>query len=252
MDFARYGPSPYISVLDTQQRQDENVIMHVHALWEVGFSDWDYNYEYLVYGPVQGESHCCMALAWQMHPLDLCFDLWAKLSPYTTLAHIFKARDRAGRHSFYRAVDAWLGVHLGSCPGPALYLTVIAAEWGRSKTNANARSGIGRYFNPPEVGEMTEAVSNLSWLIERAARNPNLVLPLVNSATYKTELPRVHHMIHMLCCIQTEIGLLRSRPRPQPVSIIGYFWPQTPDQKRKATDLEVTGDKQPRSKTVKK
>lgn len=63
MDFAKRGPSPHIGVLDTRSRHDDNMIMHVLALWEAGLSNCQYPNEYLVYGPVKGKSYTCMTLA---------------------------------------------------------------------------------------------------------------------------------------------------------------------------------------------
>ncbi|KAK7704159.1 hypothetical protein SLS64_008717 [Diaporthe eres] len=51
MNFAKGGPSPHIGVLDTQSRHDDNIIMHVLALWEAGLSNWKYPEEYLVPQP---------------------------------------------------------------------------------------------------------------------------------------------------------------------------------------------------------
>lgn len=47
MAYAKHGPSPHIGVLDTRKRHDDNMIMHVFALWEAGLSKWKYHDEYL-------------------------------------------------------------------------------------------------------------------------------------------------------------------------------------------------------------
>lgn len=62
MDYAGSGLSAYIGILDTWNRHNDNLVMHFHALWEVGFSNWDLIEEYLVYGQVQGGSD--HTLAW--------------------------------------------------------------------------------------------------------------------------------------------------------------------------------------------
>lgn len=224
MRFAKAGPSPYIGILDSQQRHDYNVVMHVHALWEVGFTRLDFEYEYLVYGPVHGRSYTCMALASQWDPLELCLNTWAfKLSSNTTLAHIWMARYRTARHSLYCAAETWLGWSFRSCPGPAVYLTVIAAEWGRSKARASIVCGIESWYNNSKAAEMKEVVSRLSSIIEWAANDEDVLLPLVNPATYK--MGGVTYMVELLECMETEIRLLRSRPRPPPHFSIGYFCP---------------------------
>lgn len=49
-------------------------------------------------------------------------------------------------------------------------------------------------------------------------------------------------MLHLLWFIESKIKLRQSRPQPEPLSLIGYFWPQNPGQNRKANELEATGD----------
>lgn len=51
-----------------------------------------------------------------------------------------------------------------------LILTVIAAEWGRSKANAGQGHVIMRWVKYPSYEEMSAVVSNMSWLMEPAAR----------------------------------------------------------------------------------
>lgn len=242
MAYANHGPSPHIGVLDTQKRHDDNKIMHVIALWEAGLSNWKYRDEYLVYGPVQGKSYTCMTLAWQIYPTDLLFNLWIMLSPETQLAHTLQALNRTARHSFYRAGDTWLRVLLGMNGGWPLILTVIAAEWGRSKTNAHQDHVVMRRVKYPRLEEMKAVISGLSWFIEQAARSPDVVLPIYNPDTYRTYLPGVDYMLSLLRQIEYEITRRRSKPQPEPFSLIGYFWPQTSGQNRKASKLEAAGD----------
>lgn len=206
MDFASRGPSPHIGVLDTRKRHKDNRIMHVLALWDAGLSTYRFHAEYLVYGPVQGNSYTCMTLAWQIYPADLCLDLWAMLFPDTKLAHTLKARNRTARHSFYRAGDTWLTSLFGTCGDWSLILTVIAAEWGRSKVGASRRRFgqiMGARFDIPGSEEMRLIVSDLSWLIELAARSPNLVLPLYNPNTYKTVIFQVLNICFTCCRISS-------------------------------------------------
>lgn len=254
MNFAKGGPSPHIGVLDTQSRHDDNMIMHVLALWEAGLSNWKFPQEYLVYGPVQGKSYTCMTLAWQMFPTDLFFDLWIMLSPETKLAHIWKARDRTVRHSFYRVGDTWLRTFLGACRDWPLLLTVIAAEWGRSR--ANAAFAQSPYIRPrikyPRDEEIQQVISDLSGLLEAAARSPDVLLPLYNPHTYRTSLPGVDYMLCLLWHIESKIRLLRRRPQPEPFSLMDYFWPPNSDQQRKTNELEATTDLETRNKTANK
>lgn len=248
MNYANGGSSPHIGVLDTQMSGKDNEIMHVNALWEAGLSNWRYPYEYLVYGPVKGKSYTCMTLAWQIYPTDLCFNLWIMLSPEPKpkLAHIRTACDRVARHSFFQAGSAWFDVLLGTCKSWELTLTVIAAEWGRSKVRAG-----GIYSAQADFEEMEEVISDLSWIIERAARSPNLVLPFHNPHTYKVDLPGVDYMLHLLSYIESEIRWRRSRPQNESSSLIGFFWPRKSCQKRKANEMEPIADSEPSTKTPK-
>lgn len=245
MQYANGGSSPHIGVLDTQMSGKDNEIMHVNALWDAGLSDWRYSYEYLVYGPVKGKSYTCMTLAWQIYPTDLCFNLWNKISPQPNNSHIWTACDRVARHSFFQAGSAWLDVLLGTCKSWELTLTVIAAEWGRSKVKAGLIPAI------TTSAELEEVVSDLSWIIERAARSPSLVLPFHNPHTYKLYLPGVEYMLDLLSSIESAIIWRRYMPQNEPASFIGFFWPQRPYQKRKANDIEPIGDSELSNKTVK-
>lgn len=246
MAYANCGASPHIGVLDTRMSGKDNMVLHVIALWDAGLSDLKYDYEYLVYGPVKGKSYTCMTLAWQIYPTDLCFNLFNMLSPGPNPANIWTACDRAARHSFFQAGSAWLDVLLGTCKSWELILTVIAAEWGRSKVKAGQIPAI------TTDAELEEVVSDLSWIIERAARSPNLVLPLHNPHTYKDYLPGVTYMLALLSSIQSEIVRRRCRPKPEPSSFTDYFWPQKSRQKRKANELEPIGDSEASSETAKK
>lgn len=226
--------------------------MHVLALWDAGLSMYQFYEEYLVYGPVHGTCYTCMTLAWQIYPADLCLDLWTLLSPETKLAHSLKARNRTARHSFYRAGDTWLTSLFCTCRDWSLVLTVIAAEWGRSKVGESRRR-LGRVrgerFDDPSFEEMSLVVSDLSYLIEAAARSPNLVLPLYNPRTYKTRLPGLEYMLRLLWHIEWRIELLRSRPQPRTFPLIGYFWSQASGQDRKVNEMEATGEPRLGNKT---
>ncbi|KAI7780657.1 hypothetical protein LA080_015816 [Diaporthe eres] len=81
----------------------------------------------------------------------------------------------------------------GSCTDTALYLTIIAAEWSQE-------------------------------VIEWAARDASLVLPLVNPHTHQTDLPEVALMIKILMNFEDEIIKLRSNPQPKPWSLTRFLW----------------------------
>lgn len=167
-------------------------------------------------------------------------------SPEDQLAHIRTACDRVARHSFFQAESAWFDVLLGTCKSWELTFTVIAAEWGRSK----ARAG-GRYSAETTFSEMEKVIADLSWIIDRAARSPNLVLPFHNPHTYKVGLPGVDYMLDLLSSIKSEIRRRRSRPQNEVFSLIGFFWPRKSCQKRKAKEMEPMGDSEPSNKAPK-
>lgn len=63
-------------------------------------------------------------------------------------------------------------------------MTVIAAEWGRSKAWASRGVVVYERIKDPHSFEETSLViSDLSWITELAARSPDVVLPLYNRRT---------------------------------------------------------------------
>jgi hypothetical protein len=57
-----------------------------------------------------------------------------------------------------------------------------------------------------------EAVLGLSRVISKAAKDSNVVLPLVNPKTYTYSLPRVRLMIKFLQRVELEIIMVRNTP----------------------------------------
>lgn len=88
--------------------------------------------------------------------------------------------------------------------------------------------------------------------MEVAARSPDVLLPLYNPHTYRTCLPGVDYMLHLLQDMETKIIVLCRRPQPEPFALIDYFWPRISGQKGKSIELEATGDSESRNKAVKK
>ncbi|KAH8768136.1 hypothetical protein F5883DRAFT_521613 [Diaporthe sp. PMI_573] len=70
-------------------------------------------------------------------------------------------------------------------------------------------------YGPPGSKQSTaieEAVLGLSRVISKAAKDSNVVLPLVNPKTYTYSLPRVRLMIKFLQRVELEIIMVRNMP----------------------------------------
>lgn len=220
--------SRYIGVLDTSRRGDGNVVLHVRALRKESHTGFEYDYEYLVYGPVKGLSYTCLRLPrpWNipshvvLHP-----PLYAGSGPLTwlgfrttrPLSQIRMAYNRAAHHSFCHAAATGHQTHWGSCMDTALFLTIIAAEWSQ-------------YVSPGNPGtnkKWLALISDLSQVIEWAARDTTLVLPLVNPRTDPAGSSQLTMMIRLLLRFEAEIVRLRSKQPPWPWSLIGFLWGQT-------------------------
>ncbi|KAL1868882.1 hypothetical protein Daus18300_005718 [Diaporthe australafricana] len=259
VNFAARGPGSYVGVFDTALRQDHNTILHVPVLYNVGLVDRHnlYPFEYLIYGPVRGAAYTCMSLGslWPSFPYsDLELILEEILNPccgvrvtdavrsYLFASPVVQCCRVAKRQKCYRlhatgADGAWepLIRDLSLC------LTVIASHW--SSWFVTTRECLRNWSSAIEL-----AVSGLSWVIWKAAKDPRVVLPLVNSDTYHDDLLRVGFMIKLLQRVEEEIVKVRKRP---PWSLFGWSWPQVVGQKRKADDADTPGDSQPSSKRAK-
>lgn len=237
VDFARRGPGAYVGVLDTALRQDHNTILHVPVLYKAGLVDERnfYSFEYLVYGTVRGAAYTCMTLGslWGSFPyseLELimhnllvpCCGVrfsdailsFVFASPVVQCRRVAKGQKCFRVHAT-RADGAWEPLKRDL----SLFLTVIAAHWSSWFVTAKTELELLGNCSPG----IEQAVSGLSWVVWKAARDPNVVLPLVNSETYHVGLPRVKFMIKLLQRIEAEIVKVRSRP---PWSLFGWSWPQ--------------------------
>lgn len=226
----------HIGVFDTSRRDDANVILHVRTLREEGHTTVEYDYEYLVYGPVNGISYTCLTLpGWRNTPLDnplhpplyTCWSGWPGFRRFNALSPIRRAYNRAARYSFYHAAATAQEARWASCTDTALYLTIIAAEWSQEVSKVIQAELIVSDTRPLVEKWWQLVVSDLSQVIEWAARDTSLVLPLVNPHTHQTDLPEVALMIKILLNFEDEIIKLRSNPQRKPWSLTRFLWGYT-------------------------
>lgn len=219
--------SPCIGVLDTSRRQYGNVILHVRALREELHTSCEYDYEYLVYGPVTGIAYNCLTLSSRqsaagytpLHPpLYTDWSRWPVLRRFDGLSEVRQAYNRAAQRSFYHAASAVSGACWVSCPDTALYLTMITVQWSQDTWHDMDLAWIDK----KEAEERwQEILSDVSQVIEWAASDATLVLPLVNPRTDPNVSPlrkslRLELMLELLLRFEAEITRLRSKPPPEP------------------------------------
>lgn len=232
----------HIGIFDTSRRDEANVILHVRALREERHTNLNYDEEYLVYGPVKGISYTCLAFPPQQNT-PLCNPLDPHLYPEwpawpgfrwpNDCSEIRKAYNRAAQYSFYHAAGTAHDARWGSCTDTALYLTIIAAEWSQEVRLRYDLDLLVVWINSPQAETQwwQALVSDLSQVIEWAARDATLVLPLVNPHTYRTGFPGLALMIKLLLRFEAEIIKLRSNPppapSPKPRSFTRFLWGQT-------------------------
>lgn len=226
--FARDGPGSYIAILDTARRRSQNVILHVPLLHAAGLIEKHnaYPFEYLIYGTVKGTCYTCMTLGdlwqpsithksgkWLMNSAlaQLCGGVVRRAMRYvwcaqpTVLKRCRFVRDpQSDPLDLNVPSEHWKPLEQDL----SLFLTVVAANWSvwchDTMTDQDLATG--------ESTAIEKAVSGLSRLILKAAKDPNVVLPFVNPETYVERLPRVDLMIKLLRRIELEIVIERNRP----------------------------------------
>lgn len=228
--FARNGPGSYIGILDTALRHSRNVILHVPLLYEAGLIERRnaYPFEYLVYGTVKGTGYTCMTLGDLWRPsITHKSGKWLMNSP---LAHLCGGKIRSAiryvwcgqptvlkRCRFVRQPqcdpldlkvpeDHWKPLEQDL----SLFLTLVAADWSVWCDDTMTDEELDSVQS--ESTAIEKAVSGLSRLTLKAAKDPNVVLPFVNPETYVEGLPRVDLMIKLLRRIELEIVIERNRP----------------------------------------
>lgn len=234
---------PRIGVLDTSRRHYGNVIFHVRALREEFHTSFNYDYEYLVYGPVTGVAYNCLSLSRRQNtpaalhpPLYSDWSGWPVIRSFYGLSEIRKAYNRAARRSFYYAAGAGSGACWVSCPDTALYLTMIAAQWSQDTWHD---WGLVLRDSTETEKRWQEILSDLSQVMEWAARDATLVLPLVNPLTNPDDSRKAplsdplrwELMFKLLLHFEAEIIRLRSKspsePSPAPWFLTRFLWGST-------------------------
>lgn len=216
----------YVGVLDTAGRQSHSTILHVPVLYSAGLIEEKdlYPFEYLVYGRVSGTAYTCMTLGsfWPSFPYSEL-----KLLTGNTLTCLFgnrvsnnllslfydppamqccrvAKREKCYRHHATKAAYAWEPLEKDL----SLFLTVVAAHWSYRCAPRSQEHELQSSHAPV----IEQAVSELSRVIWTAARDPKVVIPLVNPCTYTHSLPILNFMITFLQRIQEEIVKVRRVP----------------------------------------
>lgn len=229
-------PNRHIGILDTRasRREYRNAILHVRALRYETHTRFKFDYEYLVYGPVTGLSYTCLAISRPQSTL-LCpalhpplypdWSKWPVIRMFRPFSQIRKAYNRAARHSFYHDVGTGYEACWGSCTDTALYLTIIAAEW--SRYGWRDFGYLAASDSPGFEIRWQLVVSDLSQVMEWAARDATLVLPLVNPNTWhQAAFEDLDMTLGLLSKFEAEIIRIRSKPPPEPWSLTRYLWGQ--------------------------
>lgn len=233
----------YIGIFDTSRRNDANVILHVRALRKEGHTFFKYDCEYLVYGPVTGLPYTCLDL---FHDQSIPLNPSSYPTPYShwsgwpgfrrleCLSRIRYAYNRAAKRSFYHAAGTEHETRWGPCMDTALYLTIIAVEWSQDTAIHEDNWSLVMMSNNHKTKKRWQAmVSDVSRVIEWAARDATLLLPLVNPRTHQNAcgLPRLSLMLNILQHFEAEITRLHSNPQPapspEPWFLTRFPWGQT-------------------------
>lgn len=226
--WSRRYPSRYldrcIGVFDTSRRGHDNVVLHVRALRAEGHTSFNFDYEYLVYGPVKGLSYTCLGLPRPKSipanlashpPLYVGWSGWPAWI-FGPLSDIRQAYNRAAHHSLYHAAATGHQSQWGSCIDTALFLTLIAAEWSQDSSPLSFETR----------RQWPSVISDLSQVLEWAAKDTTLVLPLVNRSTDPAGSLQLSMMVKLLLRFEAEIVKLRSKQPLWPWSLIGFLWGQ--------------------------
>ena len=149
-----------------------------------------------------------------------------KMVQYTTGPILFGEPATNAQHSFYHAAAAGQEAQWGLCTDTALGLTLIAAEWSRHVCFVYGYD----VLRPDSVGTekmWQELISDLFEVMERAARDATLVLPLVNPLTDPAGSVQLTVMVRLLLRFEAEIVKLRTKPPREPWYLTSFLWGQT-------------------------
>lgn len=191
-----------IAVLDTALCDARHTsIYHVTALKAAGLAHENYPHEYLVYGPVVGAAYCCCVPVSSLlrEGSHRYYNLVAK-HPHAVTQVTTGDLDRASkiaslfRHEMYKVA------------GPALFLTVFAAELCRSCSH------IAHHTAKVEFAwSRDDTIMILNYLRPRIY-DASLCdyQPLVNPKTYVAGFRQLRCMVQLLMSVDEAIQMTRS------------------------------------------
>lgn len=194
LSYAGAGDSSMIAVLDTTLCGTRTAVYHVPALMAAGVACGKYPHEYLVYGPVIGAAYCCFVPVPSLITEGLRsyhFDSAAVETP-VTISDLDQASNVASlfRHENYKTA------------GPALFLTVFAAELSRLK-RPNRLFPQRSAKSPWSLNDTATILRYLDPRIYDAALFSHE--PLVNRDTYVDRFEQLRCMVDLLATVEEEI-----------------------------------------------
>lgn len=198
--------SAMIAVLDTTLCDARHTaIYHVPALKAAGISQAGFPHEYLVYGPVVGAAYCCCVSMSTLRREGLVVH-HLRHSPaarpscevsWITRGHL----DHASK------IASLFGHEMYKLAGPALFLTVFAAELSRHHSDrVSPTEELGRAWS------RDDALMIFKYLwprIEDASMCD--CQPLVNPKTYVTGFRQLGCMVQLLTLLEEAIRMVRSK-----------------------------------------
>lgn len=225
LGYAGVGKDAHLAIFDTSLRRQHNEIYHVPALHETGLSSHFFAYEYLVFGPVEGEAYTCVSvMQLRNHGMNMTVRCPNGTSEVTEndLIHAQKIAHR------FRSI--------GGVICPDLLLTVCAAELSRL-----FRSSQGHDYSPGwSQRDNRMILTLLSDSMGAAARQPSRT-SLVNPKTYVDGFPQLKAMVDILMTIELGVGRMKSeKSETSKESSSTKSMPTAPGQKRKADDSQVS------------
>lgn len=184
-----------IAVLDTALCDPRyTAIHHVPALQAAGISQGSYPHEYLVYGPVVGPAYCCCVPVSSLMRAGL--SVHYRLTDKSITGNLDRASKIASlfRHEMYKVA------------GPALFLTVFAADLSRSTRYTSER------YRELDLTWSQEDITTILNYLRPRIYDASLCdyQPLVNPKTYVAGFWQLRCMVQLLISVDKEIQMTRS------------------------------------------
>lgn len=228
LDYAGVSKDAHIAVFETSLRGQHNEIYHVPALNAIGLAREYFPEEYLVYGPVSGEAYTCVSV---MRLRDLGLDLTVA-SPIGGKSKVSVAELE---HCEKIAYEFRPEQHIDS-KGPALFLTVFAAEMGRLLRAANGSHALISSWSQEDNKNILSYLPILK-LVDRAAKQPQKN-SLVNPKTFVDGFPQLKAMVDILMTLELRID--RKRSKISKLSSSKTLEPPKSGKKRKANGTQAS------------